>query len=134
MGAAACRATALALACAACTSIVVDQRTFEGTRWRVTAIDGRPTPAKGDYSLSFNNGRLSARFGCNSIGGSYRASGETLTADRLVSTMMACGEPADSFEHSGSAVLNAPMRTSWGARGRLTLGNSAGSIELDRLP
>jgi hypothetical protein len=48
MAAAVFRIAALALACAACTSIAVDARTFEGTRWRVTAIDAKPTPAKGD--------------------------------------------------------------------------------------
>ena len=134
MAAAGSKAALLALACAACTSIAADARTFENTHWRVTAVNGRATPANGDYSLSFEGGRIGARFGCNSIGGRYRVIGDALAVSQLVSTMMACGEPADSFEHSGSAILNSRMRMYWSSSQRLTLSNGGGSIALELLP
>lgn len=134
MAAAGFRVAALALLCAACTSIAADARTFQNTRWHVTAINGRATPAKGEYRIAFSDGRLSARFGCNSIGGAYVVTRDTITTSELISTMMACGDPADSFEHAGSAVLNAPMRTNWTSSQRLRLSNNAGTIDLARLP
>ena len=134
MAAAVCRAVALALACAACSSIAVDARTFEGTRWRVTAIDGQATPANGDYRMEFQQGQIGGRFGCNGWGGRYSVAGETLTASEVRSTMMACAEPAMTFESRGLAVLQQPMRWTETAGGKLTLSNGAGSIALERQP
>jgi heat shock protein HslJ len=134
MAAAAFRIAALALLSGGCTSIAANQRTFDDTAWRVTAVDGRATPANGNYSMSFSGGNLGARFGCNHIGGRYSAAGSTLTASEVRSTLMGCPEPAASFERDGLAVLGSPMRMSWSSGSRLTLSNSAGSIALDRLP
>ncbi|HET8534481.1 MAG TPA: META domain-containing protein [Sphingomicrobium sp.] len=134
MAAAVFRAASLALACAACTTIAADVRTFDGTRWHVTAIDGRATPATGDYHVEFKAGEISGRFGCNGWGGAYAVSGETMTASRVMSTMMACGDPAMTFESQGLAVLRQPMRLTWIAGRKLTLSNSAGSIALERVP
>jgi heat shock protein HslJ len=133
MAAAVFRATALALASAACTTIAADARTFEGTRWHVTAIDGKATPATGDYRMEFNTGEISGRFGRNGWGGSYAVKGETLTASQVRSTLMACPEPAMSFESRGLAVLREPMRVTWMAGTKLTLSNSAGSIAMERI-
>ena len=134
MAAAGFSTAALALACAACTSIAADARTFDGTRWHVTAIDGRATPATGDYHVEFKSGEISGRFGCNGWGGTYAVRGETLTASQVRSTLMACAEPAMSFESQGLAVLREPMRWTWIAGTKLMLSNSAGSIALERIP
>ena len=134
MAAAAFRAAAIALACAGCTTVAADARTFEGTSWHVTAIDGRATPASGNYSMSFSGGEIAARFGCNSIGGRYSASGETLSATEVRSTLMGCPEPAATFERDGLAVLNQPMHVTWNGAGALTLTNAVGSIALQRQP
>jgi heat shock protein HslJ len=130
MAAAGFRIAALALFCAGCTSIAADQRTFDGTTWRVTAIDGRATPHSGDYSMRFTGRELGARFGCNHVGGLYSVAGETLRATEVRSTLMGCPEPAATFEREGLAVLGSPMRMSWSSGSRLTLSNSAGSIAL----
>lgn len=132
MVAAGFRGAALALACAACTSIALDSRTFEGTYWRVTAIDGEPTPASGDYHVNFENGRISGRFGCNSWVGAFAVTGERITAAQVVSTKMACLGPAGSFENRGLAVINQPMRWRWETGKELTLVSGAGSILLVR--
>jgi heat shock protein HslJ len=131
MAAAGFRAAALALACTACTSIAVDARTFEGTRWRVTGIDGRATPASGEYRLEFRKGQISGRFGCNGWGGTYAVAGGTLRASDVRSTLMGCPQPAASFEREGMAILQQPMHWIW-TKTRLTLSNSIGSIRLER--
>ena len=130
MAAAGCRAAALALACAACTSIAVDQRSLEGTSWRVTAIDGEATPAAGDYRIEFRNGRINGRFGCNGWGGDYTMRGDALIVGRVISTMMACSDPAARFESEGLAILRQPVEWSWRDVHRMTLSNGAGSMEL----
>jgi heat shock protein HslJ len=128
------RPAALALACAGCTTIAADARTFDGTGWHVTAIDGKATPATGDYHVEFKAGEISGRFGCNGWGGSYTVKGETITASQVRSTLMACPEPAMSFESQGLAILREPMRATWIAGAKLTLNNSAGSIAMERIP
>ena len=127
-------AAILILGCTGCTSVAADVRIFEGTQWKVTAIDGRATPPNGEYRIEFRPGQISGRFGCNGWGGHYAMSGDTLTADRIVSTMMGCSEPAAGFESQGLAVLREPMHLSWAGEQMLTLSNPAGSIELDRTP
>jgi heat shock protein HslJ len=131
MAAAAFRAATLALACAACTSVMADERTFEGTRWHVTAISGRATPATVDYHVQFTRNEISGRFGCNGWGGRYAIVGDLMSAGEVRSTMMAC--PEMSFESSGLAVLNRPMQMRWSGN-RLTLSNRAGSTDLQRTP
>ncbi len=120
-----------ALLCASCTSIAADARSFEGTRWHVTAIDGRPTPTSGDYRVEFKSGGIGGRFGCNHFGGRFSVKGETLIAREIRSTLMACSDPAASFEGAGFAVINQPMRINWSSGRHLTLSNAAGSIELE---
>jgi heat shock protein HslJ len=135
MAAAGFRGAALALVCAACTAVNVDARTFGNTRWHVTAINGRATLAGASYSLLFHpNHTVSARFGCNFIGGTYRAAGETLAVTGATMTLMGCPEPAASFESQGLSVLRLPMHIDWRSAASLRLANSAGSIELERLP
>ena len=131
MAAAVFRAALLALACSACTTIAADARSFENTRWDVAAINGRATPTNGEYWVAFKDGQISGRFGCNGWGGSYAVAGQTVTAGQVTSTLMACTEPAMSFERQGLAVLQQPMR--WTEAGqKLTLTNGAGSIALER--
>lgn len=103
-----------------------------GTKWRVVSVNGRQTPAKGDYSVRFGaDSSFGARFGCNAMGGEYRLVGGTLTVDHLVSTLMACGEPSASFENQGSAILHQPMQVAFTSNGRMNISNYAGSISLD---
>jgi heat shock protein HslJ len=99
-----------------------------GTNWRVTAINGRPTPPQNFY-VNFMPDRIGAKFGCNSLGAGYSQTGSTLNAGAVMGTQMAC--PDMSFESQGSAVLAQPMTVS-GVGNHLTLSNRAGSIDLVR--
>ncbi len=137
MAAAACRATlvGLAVVCAGCAvqppapPPIVD---LAGTSWHVVSVNGRQTPAQGDYSMRFEaGGQFAARFGCNSMGGSYRMVGGSLTVSNLVSTLMGCPEPAASFESQGSAILQQPLQVAFTSNERMGLSNATGSIALD---
>src|SRR4051794_26567534 len=130
MAAAGFRTTVLGLLSAACTSIAADARTFENTRWHVTAINGRATPAAGDYRVEFKDNGIGGRFGCNGWGGNYAVRGDTIVTSEIRSTMMACSNPAGRFESAGFAILNEPMRMDWVSNGGLNLSNAAGSIDL----
>jgi heat shock protein HslJ len=132
MAAAGFRTALFALALGGCTSIAADARAFEGTHWRVTAINGRSTPVAGDYRIEFRNGGIGGRFGCNQFGGRYAVAGETMTTSDVASTLMGCPEPAASLETQGFAILHQPMRWTWISGLKLTLRNSAGSIALER--
>jgi heat shock protein HslJ len=134
MAAAGLRIALTALICAGCASIAVDARTFEGTRWHVTAINGRATPATGDYRIEFKDGGIGGSFGCNHFGGRYAVRGEAVVVREVRSTMMACSDPAASFEGAGFTILNQPMTIHWRSGHHLNLTNRAGSIDLERLP
>lgn len=133
MAAAGFRIGLAGLACAACTSIAADARTFDSTRWHVTAINGHATPATGDYRIEFNDGGIGGRFGCNAFGGRYAIVGDLMTSGEIRSTLMGCSDPAASFERQGFAVLHLPMRMIWRPGHRLTLGNGAGTITLEQI-
>lgn len=123
-----------AAAATACTGIAPDPRGFAGTSWQVTAINGRATPATGDYRIEFRKGEIGGRFGCNSFGGRVSVRGEVISAGPIMATQMGCPEPASYFESAGFAILRQPMRWQWTAGLRMTLSNPAGSIALERLP
>jgi heat shock protein HslJ len=117
----------------ACTSVEpAPIAQLEGTSWRVVMVNGRQTPAQGDYSVRFDGGgRFGARFGCNHMGGSYRLVGGALTVSNLTQTLMGCPEPAASFESLGSAILERPIQVAFTSNERMYLTNAAGSIALD---
>jgi len=101
---------------------------LSGTNWRVVAINGTRTPASNFY-VNFMPDRVSAKFGCNSLGAGYTQAGNLLDAGAVMATRMAC--PDMGFENQGSAILEQPMTIS-GLGDRLTLSNRAGTIELIR--
>jgi heat shock protein HslJ len=103
---------------------------LDRTRWTVVAINNRPTPRQGEFSMEFDAGRLSAKFGCNGIGAGYTQTGATLDAGAIIATQMAC--PDMSWENQGAAVLDQVMQVNALAPNRITLTSSAGSIELQR--
>ncbi len=105
------------------------------TSWRIVSVNGRATPAIGDYTMRFDSsGGVGARFGCNSMGGRYRMVGGTLTVSGLTQTLMGCPEPAGSFESGGAAILAQPMQVSFTSNDRMGFSNAGGSIALDPLP
>jgi heat shock protein HslJ len=128
---------AVALASAGCAPVadaIPPQGASVEGRWQVVEIKRRATPASDLYRISFDNGQLGARFGCNHMGGRYRQSGAVIHAGDIASTLMGCPEPAATFERDGGAILAQPMSVSWTGRDRLELSNRAGGMKLVRIP
>ena len=75
---------------------------------------------------------ISAKFGCNSIGGPYSQNGDHIAAAELEQTLIGCPEPSAQFETQGLAILGSNMRVERidGTRARLV--SEAGSIDLRR--
>lgn len=102
---------------------------LDRTRWRVVTINNRPVPP-GDFSMEFDGGRLSARFGCNGIGATYTQTGSTLDAGPVTATRMAC--PDMGWETEGIAIVDQVMQLNALGPNRITLSSSTGTIELVR--
>lgn len=133
MAAVAYRFGVAALACAICTDIAL-AAPLNGTQWHVKAINSHVTPSKADYHIDFKDGRMTARFGCNTLSGTFIESGDRVTVSELVSTRMACGTPAAEFEEAGIGILHAPMKVGKSGKGKLRLSNRVGSIDLEQEP
>ena len=103
---------------------------IERTRWRVTRINGRAVPRRGDYHVDFDSGRILAKFGCNAISGTYSQAGTTLDAGALISTRIACGNM--TLEMKGAAILDQLMTIRVMKRNALSLTSSVGSIDMVR--
>jgi heat shock protein HslJ len=102
-----------------------------GTNWRVEAVNGRPTPPQGEYYVRFEGSRVTAKFGCNGMSGSYSENGNNVAVGAMAATRMFCPDPAMSFESQGSVILSHPVSvTSNGDR--MTLSNANGRIDLGR--
>ena len=84
-------------------------------------------------SLTFQNGSLAARAGCNNMFGQYTVSGNVLNAPQLASTMMACDEALMNQDTWLAAFLaSSPTWTYSG--GTLTLTNGTDTIALTEAP
>ena len=65
-----------------------------------------PAAPNVDTSIEFKSGGpLSSNVGCNSFGGDYKVSGDTLTFGPMASTMMFCEGPVGDQELGTLAVL-----------------------------
>ena len=133
-GQALCVAALVLAGCAPVADQIPPQRASVEGRWQVVEIKRRATPASDLYRISFQDGQLGARFGCNHMGGSYRQAGAVIHAGDIASTLMGCPEPAATFERDAGAILSQPMSVSWISRDRLELSNRAGGMKLLRLP
>lgn len=77
-----------------------------GTSWILTQLGGNPPLADVTVTLEFTDGQLGGTDGCNSFGGGYQASGETLTVSKeLVSTLMACEDAIMQQASAYTAML-----------------------------
>jgi heat shock protein HslJ len=86
------------------------------TPWRLLAyrVDGalKPVePSEAPPQITFADGQVSGRVGCNSFTGGYSLDGDRLTIDpRMAMTMMACEEPLMAIDEAVIAHLKATTR------------------------
>ena len=126
------RVTADGRTVSGCGGGTIAPNTLAGTSWAVVSINSRPTPGGAGYYIQFSDKSLSAKFGCNAMGGAYKTNGDHLAVGDLEQTLMGCPEPAATFEREGSDVLRSNVRVEKIGGERLRLVSEAGAIELKR--
>ncbi len=71
-------------------------KSLESKNFKLVEYNGQDFFAQGDYSLTFSEGVISAKF-CNGLGGEYVLEDNVLQAD-LVGTLMYCETPIGLME------------------------------------
>ena len=105
---------------------------LEGTDWRLVELGGRPSRPAGDGApnlrLDAPEKRAGGNTGCNSFGGSYELSGESLRFGALASTRRACVD--DALNAQEAAYLRALSDTrTWRITGNtLVLSGESGVV------
>lgn len=122
--------------------VTVDGRRFDGcggqplttalaeSRWLVESVNGKATGGGAQFAMQFAGNRMTARFGCNTVAGSYAVTSITFSAGAQATTRMACRDP--SFETQALQVLAAPATLVWQSADQVTIGNERGQIKLRR--
>lgn len=108
----------LAIALSACAMAAQDGRVapspdalkLAGTHWKFVTLDGHEVPSGVNATLNFErNGHVSGHAGCNGYGGPWSASNGALHFGGMMSTKMACLQPAGvmQIEHEVYAAFGA---------------------------
>lgn len=72
-----------------------DALQLAGTQWKFVKLDGHDVPPGVNATLNFErNGHVSGHAGCNGYGGPWEASNGALHFGGMISTKMACLQPA----------------------------------------
>lgn len=82
--------------------------TLNGTAWVLIKLNGSDPIAGTKITLSFKGQQATGSGGCNSYGGSYTASADTIRFSEVASTAMACTTPRGVNEQETAyyAALN----------------------------
>ncbi|MGQ3028632.1 MAG: META domain-containing protein [Ferrovibrionaceae bacterium] len=113
----------------ACAAPAASEPTLEGRDWTAIQLNGKPIRLienQSPPSLTFDatSGRVTGSTGCNSLSGSYRVQGDTITIEKVATTRRACMNGMDT-EQPFLAALNQARQ--WKiAGGLLTLSDGAG--------
>ncbi|HEY6133028.1 MAG TPA: META domain-containing protein [Rubrivivax sp.] len=103
------------------------QPSIDNTAWTLASLPGATLPAAPVPTLRFDAGRVQGSDGCNRYAGSYSADdGRLQLGPHLVSTQMACPEPAQRLSAAFNAAL-AQVRSYRSDGAALTLLDAAGS-------
>lgn len=80
---------------------------LDGKSFRLTSFNGVIVSEDANYTLSFEDGRIGAKF-CNSMGGEYTLSNGFIRASEMVSTLMYCSSPENlmGLETFFNSLLN----------------------------
>jgi uncharacterized membrane protein len=126
------RVTADGRTVSGCGGGTIAENRLAGTSWSVVSVNGKAPPGGGDYYVRFDDKALSAKFGCNSMGGEYSLNGDHLALRQVQSTLMGCPEPAATFEREAGVLFRSNIRVERIGGERMRLVSEAGTIELKR--
>lgn len=110
-------------------AIVGNDGIIAGTRWRISAIDGRPVRLAQPATVAFTADRIQGKI-CNGYGGNYLFVRGTLTTDQVIATQMACLGGATAVETAFFRALRQPLKVHRGSAGTLVLSNARTSVTL----
>ncbi len=95
------------------------------TYWKLTELDGQPTVVgearEPHLRLRQDDSRADGSTGCNTFNGSFERDGDRLTFGRLVTTLMACTDPALSRQEQRFLQVLASVDRAAAVGDRLTL-------------
>jgi heat shock protein HslJ/membrane-bound inhibitor of C-type lysozyme len=95
------------------------------TYWKLTELDGQPVVVgkarEPHLRLRMDDSRADGSAGCNSFSGTYERAGDRLTFGKLVTTMMACIDPALSRQEQRFLQVLASVDRAAAVGDRLTL-------------
>ncbi len=115
-------------------SLAANDQTLDGT-WNVVSIQRagqavQPAPTGVPYTVTFAESRVSTHVDCNTCGGTYAVSGQTLTVGpALACTRAAC--PTMDFENTYTALLGGDSEMTMSG-GTLVLASPRGVVRLAR--
>ena len=102
---------------AACATAEQDQPPAQSavlldTEWMLVSLNGNALIEGKDITLRFGEGSLEGSGGCNTYGGSYTASEDSLRLSGVYATEMACMEPKGIMDQERAYLnaLNAAVR------------------------
>lgn len=87
--------------------------TLSGTDWRIIDLAGGSLGSETYYLRFGDDGRLTARVGCNNFSGPYTQRGHRLTAGPMMSTRMGCPPEQREREVRLGDLLRSPMRINY---------------------
>lgn len=98
---------AFALALSACAA---NGASLAGTNWKLASYGPKLAQTAAAVDIETNlaiaaDGKLSGNLGCNSMGGEYTVSGQTITFKNVYSTEMACSDPQMLQEGAALQVM-----------------------------
>ena len=101
---------------------------LEGKTWRLVAINGQPAVPNSQATVKFASDKISGNSSVNSFGGTYRASGGTLTTSDLMSTLMASADPALNQQETTFATILQGESTYAVSGSQLTISSPRGTM------
>ena len=109
------------------------EQSLEGTTWSLVDLGGQPARRAGDdgtptLRLDAAEKRASGNTGCNSFGGGYELSGESLRFGMLASTRRACVDEALNRQETAYMRALEGTRTWRITGGTLVLSSDAGPV------
>lgn len=116
------------------TGLRVELDRLTGGQWLLTSaataaqqpIDALFADEETPLQLSFDNGQLQVRGGCNTLTGSYQITQDTLSVNALAATRRACAAPLMQADAAISAQLAAPLQVLAIDGGQLLLVSASG--------
>jgi heat shock protein HslJ len=116
-----------------CGGAVLPPPRLADTDWHIRAIDGAAVP-RDDHLLSFREGRIEIRSGCNNFAGSFTERGRSLRAQAVVATRPDCDAPLMAYDTKLLRLLGAPTRFRFPRDGRtMELSGSGITARFERM-